>query len=129
MTGQIYRDIILEQQVRLFRCAMGAEFVFMDDNGRPHRASIVNKCLQSEHIARLEWQAFSSDLNPIEHMWDMLSRRVTAHQPAPIRIEELRSSLLAEWCILSQDQLDNLILSTPRRCTDCVDAYGKHTAY
>ncbi|GFV94451.1 transposable element Tcb1 transposase [Trichonephila clavipes] len=31
MTGHIYRDVILEQHVRLFRGAMGAEFLFMDD--------------------------------------------------------------------------------------------------
>ncbi|GFY34227.1 uncharacterized protein TNCV_2505301 [Trichonephila clavipes] len=41
MTGHIYRDVILEQHVRLFRGAMGAEFLFMDDNARPHRANIV----------------------------------------------------------------------------------------
>ncbi|GFY07305.1 transposable element Tcb1 transposase [Trichonephila clavipes] len=32
MTGHIYRDVILEQHVRLFRGAMGADFLFMDDN-------------------------------------------------------------------------------------------------
>ncbi|GFS90263.1 transposable element Tcb1 transposase [Trichonephila clavipes] len=32
MTGQIYRDIILEHNVRLFRGTMDTEFVFMDDN-------------------------------------------------------------------------------------------------
>ncbi|GFW57042.1 transposable element Tcb1 transposase [Trichonephila clavipes] len=48
VTGQIYQEVILEQHVRLFRGAMGAEFVFMDDNARPHRANIANECLQSE---------------------------------------------------------------------------------
>ncbi|GFU01137.1 nibrin [Trichonephila clavipes] len=32
MTDHFYRDVILEQHVRLFRGAMGAEFLFMDDN-------------------------------------------------------------------------------------------------
>ncbi|GFW07715.1 uncharacterized protein TNCV_3918481 [Trichonephila clavipes] len=45
MTCQIYRDVILEQHVRLFRDAMGVEFVFMNDNARPQRANIVNECL------------------------------------------------------------------------------------
>ncbi|GFW86428.1 nibrin [Trichonephila clavipes] len=35
-TGLIYRVIILEQHVRLFRCAMDAEFLFIEDNARPH---------------------------------------------------------------------------------------------
>ncbi|GFX40592.1 transposable element Tc3 transposase [Trichonephila clavipes] len=46
MTGYIYRDVILKQHVRLFWGAMGAEFLFMDDNARPHRANIVDECLQ-----------------------------------------------------------------------------------
>ncbi|GFV59092.1 transposable element Tcb1 transposase [Trichonephila clavipes] len=46
MTGHIYLDVILEQHVRLFWGAMGAEFLFMDDNARPHRANIVDESLQ-----------------------------------------------------------------------------------
>ncbi|GFW09661.1 transposable element Tcb1 transposase [Trichonephila clavipes] len=54
MTGHIYRDVILEQHVRLFRDAMDAEFLFMDDNTRPHHANIVDECLQSEDITRMD---------------------------------------------------------------------------
>ncbi|GFY21115.1 transposable element Tcb1 transposase [Trichonephila clavipes] len=32
MTGHIYRGVILEQHVHLFRGAMSAAFLFMDDN-------------------------------------------------------------------------------------------------
>ncbi|GFS47111.1 transposable element Tcb1 transposase [Trichonephila clavipes] len=56
MTGHIYRDVIPEQHVRLFRGALGAEFLFMDDNAHPHRANIVDECLQSEDITRMDWQ-------------------------------------------------------------------------
>ncbi|GFV81887.1 transposable element Tcb1 transposase [Trichonephila clavipes] len=68
MPGHIYRDVILEQHVRLFRGTMGAEFLFMDYNARPHRANIVDKCLQSEDITRMDWPAYSPDLNPIQHV-------------------------------------------------------------
>ncbi|GFV48990.1 transposable element Tcb1 transposase [Trichonephila clavipes] len=74
MTDQIYRDVILGQLLCLFPGAMVAEFVFMDDNARPHRANIVNECLQSEDITRMDWPAFSPDLDPVQHEWDILGR-------------------------------------------------------
>ncbi|GFW18270.1 transposable element Tcb2 transposase [Trichonephila clavipes] len=56
MTGHIYRGVILEQHVRLFRGAMGSEFLFKDDNVRPQRANIVDECFQSEDITCMDWQ-------------------------------------------------------------------------
>ncbi|GFV21366.1 transposable element Tcb1 transposase [Trichonephila clavipes] len=68
MTGHIYRDVILELHVRLFRGAMGAEFLFKGDNARPHRANTVDECLQSEDITHMDWPAYSPEMNPIEHV-------------------------------------------------------------
>ncbi|GFV26444.1 DDE_3 domain-containing protein [Trichonephila clavipes] len=61
MRGHIYWVVIMEQHVRLFWDAMGAEFLFMDDNIRPHCANIVDECLQSEDITRMDWPANSPD--------------------------------------------------------------------
>ncbi|GFW12840.1 putative transposable element [Trichonephila clavipes] len=47
---------------------MGAEFLFMNDNARPHSENIEDECLQSEDITRMDWPAYSPDLNPIEHV-------------------------------------------------------------
>ncbi|GFU93429.1 transposable element Tcb1 transposase [Trichonephila clavipes] len=129
MTCHIYRDVILKQHVRLFRDAMGAEFLFMDENTRPHHANIVDECLQSEDITRMDWPAYSPDLIPIEHVWDMLDRRIAARQLPPTCLPELRRALLDEWCNIPQDQIDSFILSMPRRCKACIASSGRHTPY
>ncbi|GFV58439.1 transposable element Tcb2 transposase [Trichonephila clavipes] len=116
MTGHIYQDVILEQHVRLFRGAMGSEFLFMDDNARPHRANIVDECLQSEDITNMYWSIFSPDLNPIVRVWDMLGRRIAARQPPPTCLPKLKRPFLDGWCNIPQDQIDNMILSMLRRC-------------
>ncbi|GFV73105.1 transposable element Tcb2 transposase [Trichonephila clavipes] len=125
----LYRDVIVEHYVRMFRGTMGAEFMFMDDNARPHHANIVGECLQSEDITRMDWSAYSPDLNPIKHLWDMLGRRIAARQPPPICLPELRRSLLNEWCNIPQDQINNLILSMPRLCKACIASSGRHTPF
>ncbi|GFX48249.1 DDE_3 domain-containing protein [Trichonephila clavipes] len=54
MIGQIYRDVVPEQHVRLFRGAMRAEFVFMDDTSHPDHANIVSECLLSKNVTLLD---------------------------------------------------------------------------
>ncbi|GFT41975.1 transposable element Tcb1 transposase [Trichonephila clavipes] len=98
-------------------CSECAEFLFKDDNARPHRANIVHECLQSEDITLMHRPAYSLDFNSIEHVWDMLGRRIAALQPPPTCLPELRKTLLDEWCNIVQDQIDNLILSMPRHYT------------
>ncbi|GFU52603.1 transposable element Tcb1 transposase [Trichonephila clavipes] len=98
MTIHIYRDVFLELHVRFcFGAAMGAELLFMDDNARPHCATIVDECLQSEDITRMDWPAYLPDLNPVEHVWGMLGRRIAARQPPPTCLPELRRTL----CLMS----------------------------
>ncbi|GFW02203.1 transposable element Tcb1 transposase [Trichonephila clavipes] len=82
-----------------------------------------------EDITRMDWPAYSPDLNKIEHVWDMLGRRIAARQPPPTCLPELRRALLDEWCNIPQDQIDNLILSMPRRCKACIASSGRHTPY
>ncbi|GFU10599.1 DDE_3 domain-containing protein [Trichonephila clavipes] len=96
MTGLISLEVILEQHVRLFRGAMDAEFVFMDDSTRLHRANIITECLQSEDMTCMDWPAFSPDLNPVQHVWSMLGRRVAARKPPPTCLPELLRALLDE---------------------------------
>ncbi|GFX88622.1 transposable element Tcb2 transposase [Trichonephila clavipes] len=81
--GGVFVDEILRPIVVPYAPAIGDDFILMDDNSRPHRTNLVEDSLFEEGIVRMEWPACSPDMNPIEHVWDTLGRRVAGRQPPP----------------------------------------------
>ncbi|GFT57814.1 transposable element Tcb2 transposase [Trichonephila clavipes] len=88
--GDLYCEEVLLPHVRLFRGAIGPDFIFMDDNARPHRTLAFEELLESENITRMDWTAYSPDLNPIEHVWDALGRRIAASLHHPENTQQLK---------------------------------------
>ncbi|XP_054706648.1 protein eva-1-like [Uloborus diversus] len=75
-------------------CAMGNDFVLMDDNARLHRVQIVEEYLEDHGLQRMELPDRSPDLNPIEHLWGYLSRQIAGLNPLPRSLHELERGLL-----------------------------------
>ena len=49
VTGQRYREEILEHYVCLFRGAVGPDFIFMDDNAPCHHMFLIDDFLGTEN--------------------------------------------------------------------------------
>ncbi|GFV41002.1 transposable element Tc1 transposase [Trichonephila clavipes] len=128
-TGPVIVTRFLFPYVHLFRGAMGLQFLFMDDNAQCHRTVAAEQLLESEDIECMDWPARSPDLNPIEHVWDFLGRRLAARTLTPVTIRELRLALQDEWAAIPQQLIDTLILSMGRRCEACLVVRGDHIPY
>jgi hypothetical protein len=48
----------------------------------------------------------SPDLNPIEHIWDMLDRRMQAREPPVQNIRQLESTMHRQWQQLPQQVVE-----------------------
>ncbi|KAJ4426240.1 hypothetical protein ANN_27052 [Periplaneta americana] len=101
----------------------------MHDNARPHIAHAVGDYLQEVGIHVLPWPARSPDMNPIEHVWDMLERRVKNRRPRPESLQELRRALGEEWELIPQEDIANQTESMPRRMDAVIQARGGNTRY
>lgn len=120
---------ILEEHVVPFAPFIGNNFVLMQDNARAHSARTVQTYLNHVGITVMEWPARSPDMNPIEHVWDLLKRSVKSRMPPPNNLNELRNALLEEWQRLPQETIDNIIRSMPRRMETLIRARGGNTRY
>ncbi|GFU82723.1 transposable element Tcb2 transposase [Trichonephila clavipes] len=116
VNGTRYCNDILLPYVRLLEALWVYSSLFMDDNAPCHRTVAAEQLLESEDIERMVWPARSPDLNPIEHVWYFLGRRLAAGTLPPVTIRELRLALQDKWAAMPQQLIDTLILSMGRRC-------------
>ncbi|GFU52516.1 transposable element Tcb2 transposase [Trichonephila clavipes] len=98
-----YCNEILLPYVRLFRGAMGLQFLFMDDNAPCHRTVAAEQLLESRHLE--------------------------VRTLPPVTIRERRLALQDEWAAMPQQLIDTLILSMGRRCETCLAVRGDHIPY
>ncbi|KAK7092071.1 hypothetical protein V1264_009676 [Littorina saxatilis] len=109
--------------------AIGPRAILQDDNAPPHRSAAVNTFIQQARVNRMLWPANSPDLNPIDHMWDELCRRVQQHHPPPANLGQLLKWLQQEWNGVPRAFICNLIHSMRQRCVECLAHNGGHTRY
>ncbi|GFX55140.1 transposable element Tcb1 transposase [Trichonephila clavipes] len=102
VNGTRYCNEILLPYVRLFRGAMGLQFLFMDDNAPCHRTVAAEQLLEI--------------------------RRLAARTLPPVTIRELQLAL-QDWAAMPQQLIDTLILSMGRRCETCLAVRGDHIPY
>lgn len=127
---QSYRQNIPEASiVPHFDNHLNTRPVFMDDNAKPHRARVVTDYLCDESIPTLPWPARSPDLNPIEHIWDIIGRRVHERIPSVQTLNELEQVLHQEWQRLTQAQIRWLVGIMRRRLAEVICVNGSYTHY
>ncbi|KAI4901938.1 hypothetical protein NFI96_021235 [Prochilodus magdalenae] len=129
LTAIRYRDEILRPLVRPYAGAVGPGFLLMQDNARPHVAGVCQQFLQDEGIEAIDWPARSPDLNPIEHIWDIMSRSITQRHVAPQTIQELVDASVQVLEEIPQETFRHLIRSMPRHCREVIQARRGHTQY
>ena len=77
LNAQGYINQILQPEAVPFLQRHGPEIgLLMHDNARPYVARICRQFLNRNNVNVLPWPTVSPDMNPIEHIWDYLGRKV-----------------------------------------------------
>ena len=76
----------------------------------------------------MDWPPQSPDLNPIEHLWTELKRRLRA-APTATSIDELWERVQREWWAVDSEECLKLVGTMPKRISDAIKAQGGYTKW
>ena len=102
----------------------------MQDGASPHRALSTIAWLNAKKVKRLNggvWPPQSPDMNPIEHLWPMVLRKLNGSVFSGK--ESLWTALQAAFAAIKPSQVQRLYASMPRRMKAVIAAKGGHTRY
>jgi hypothetical protein len=103
--------------------------IFQDDGAPAHTARSVTTWKVSKGIRTFRWPAQSPDLNPIEHVWQVLKDRIQRRMPRPKNLTELKKCIYEEWGQLDRAILRSLVSSMSHRIRSVTIAKGYQTKY
>uniref|UniRef100_A0A674NEM2 Tc1-like transposase DDE domain-containing protein n=1 Tax=Takifugu rubripes TaxID=31033 RepID=A0A674NEM2_TAKRU len=63
--------------------------LLVHNNARPHVARVCRQFRKDEGINTIDWPPRSPDVNPIEHLWDIMFRPIRRRQVDPQTVQEL----------------------------------------
>jgi DDE superfamily endonuclease len=111
MNQHLYKSILESELLKTIEWYdMEAEkVIFQQDNDPKHCARSVQEWLSEQPFEVLDWPPQSPDLNPIEHLWAILKRRLNQYERPPNGMIELWERIEAEWNKIDKDDCLRLI--------------------
>ncbi|CAH1366197.1 unnamed protein product [Tenebrio molitor] len=105
-------------------------FIYQHDNCPIYTARIISNWMEQQGIRVLPWPSRSPDLNPIENMWALMTRKMnTGNHFRPQNVEELWDRIQEEWNELTPNYTEVLVASMLRRLDNVIDKNGVATKY
>ncbi len=104
---------------------------FQQDNAPCHKAQIISDWFleHDTEFTLLKWPPRSSDLNPVEHLWDVVEREIHIMDVQPTNLQQLRDAIMSIWTKISEECFQHLDESMPWRIKAVLKEKGGPTRY
>ncbi len=108
---------IVADHVPLFMTTVcpSSDGYFQQDNAPRLKAQIISDWfLEHDNEFTLpKWPLQSPDLNPIEHLWDVVEREIRIMDVQPTNLKQLRDAIMSIWTSISEKCFQHLVKSMP----------------
>jgi hypothetical protein len=91
-----------------------------NENDPKHRSKIVTKFKNDNNIQSLDWPSNSPDLNPQENVWSMLKSKIKKHSIK--NMDDFKKVIMEYWNEISQESINNTILSMDKRVKKVIES-------
>jgi transposase len=111
----------------LFDIFANTNLIFQDDNDSKHRSELTTLWKNEYEITSIDWPSNSPDLNPIENVWSILKNKVSK-----VKVntkEEFIKCIENKWNEISQETINNIIDSMPKRIKEVINNEGDSINY
>ena len=105
----------------------GGDCFFQQDNATCHTSKKVTQWFSENNINVISWPGNSPDMNPIEHVWDYIDRKICNQNFN--NLDELYNEIQRIWFSIPHDFIKSLIDSMTRRLNALIAARGGTTKY
>lgn len=123
-----YINILQSHLLPVAERIAGKNCIFQQDNALCHSSKLINEWLKRNKINVMKWPAYSPDLNPMENLWGILSRKVYANGKQFNDIETLQKAIIDSWEEIEVEMCQDLIKSMKNRKNIIIN-HGGHTKY
>ena len=124
-----YKDILRDEIIGKGKDLAGHGWIFQHDNASVHKANSITKYFSANKRRVLDWPAISPDLNIIENIWGILSRKVYADGTQYSNLNELQISIEKCWKEIEISEVQKLFKSLPNRIFKTIYNHGGPSGY
>ncbi len=131
LNATVYLSIVADHVHPFMTIVYHLLMYFQQDNASCQNAQIISDWFleHDNEFTLLKCPPQSPDLNPIEHLWDVVEREIHIMDVQPTNLQQLCDAIMTIWTKISEECFQHLVESMPRRINAVLKIKGGPTRY